>query len=184
MHIPTPAEIKAKRIKSGLKQSDIAKKAGISQSMVARIEAGTVDPRVSTLSKIIEVLLEAERSKVTAGRIMTAPVISARPDQSIAEVVEIMRANSISQLPIIHNGLPVGCISESAIVDALEDGRLDRTKEAWVRDFMGSGMPTLPSSTDLDSIVHILRNDHSILVMDEGKVVGVITKHDLIGMVR
>lgn len=158
--------------------------AGISQSMVARIEAGTVDPRVSTLTKIITVLQEAERSKVTAAAIMSAPVISASPDQTIAEVVEIMRANSISQLPVIRKTLPVGCISESAIVDALEDGRLNRTKEVLVRDFMEAGMPTLPPSTDLERIVHILQNYHAVLVVDAGKVVGVITKHDLIGMVR
>lgn len=46
MEIPTPAELREKRIRMGLKQADVARMAGISQSMVARIEAGSVDPRV------------------------------------------------------------------------------------------------------------------------------------------
>ena len=49
MHIPTPEELRTRREALGLKQTELAKRAGISQSMVARIEAGNVDPRVSTL---------------------------------------------------------------------------------------------------------------------------------------
>jgi len=43
MHIPTPEEIRARRELLGLKQAELAEKAGISQSMVARIEKGSVD---------------------------------------------------------------------------------------------------------------------------------------------
>ncbi len=49
MHIPTPEELRARREALGIKQTELAKRAGISQSMVARIEAGNVDPRISTL---------------------------------------------------------------------------------------------------------------------------------------
>jgi predicted transcriptional regulator len=51
MEIPPPAELRAKRSQMGLKQADVARMAGISQSMVARSEAGSVDPRVSTLQR-------------------------------------------------------------------------------------------------------------------------------------
>lgn len=54
MEIPTPTELREKRLQMGLKQADVARMAGISQSMVARIEAGSVDPRVSTLGRIEE----------------------------------------------------------------------------------------------------------------------------------
>ena len=53
MHIPTPEELRARREALGMKQTELARRAGISQSMVARIEAGNVDPRIRTLSKII-----------------------------------------------------------------------------------------------------------------------------------
>ena len=51
MHIPTPDELKARRETLGIRQTQLALRAGISQSMVARIEAGSVDPRTSTLKK-------------------------------------------------------------------------------------------------------------------------------------
>ncbi|HVP24615.1 MAG TPA: helix-turn-helix domain-containing protein, partial [Methanomicrobiales archaeon] len=40
MHIPTPEEIRSRRLMLGLTQTDLARKAGISQSMIARIESG------------------------------------------------------------------------------------------------------------------------------------------------
>ena len=70
--------------------------------MVARIEAGSVDPRVSTLNKIIVVLNNAEPKKMTAGQIMHTPVLSVPPQASISQAVEIFEKNNISQLPVIE----------------------------------------------------------------------------------
>ncbi|MGA8378104.1 MAG: helix-turn-helix domain-containing protein, partial [Methanoregula sp.] len=39
MHTPTPEELRSRRETLGLRQTEIARRAGISQSMVARIEA-------------------------------------------------------------------------------------------------------------------------------------------------
>ncbi|KQC03083.1 MAG: transcriptional regulator [Methanoculleus sp. SDB] len=183
MHIPTPAELKAKRVMLGLKQSEVAKKAAISQSMVARIEAGSVDPRVSTLTKIVDVLQVAERSAITAGDLMHEPVLSVVPDESVTRTVQMMEENGISQLPVIEHGVPVGCISESAIMNAIEEGRIHKTQCHTVSDFMEEGFPTVSPHVDLDTLVHLLHSHHAILVVEKGKVRGVITKHDLISLI-
>ena len=60
-------------MKLGLTQSALAEKANVSQPLIARIEAGDVDPRLSTLRSIISALDEMERSRVTAKDLMTAP---------------------------------------------------------------------------------------------------------------
>jgi len=99
MHIPSPEELRSRRETLGLRQTEVAKRAGISQSMVARIEAGSVDPRVSTLNKIILVLNNAEPKKIAAGQIMHTPVLSVPPQASITQAVEIFEKNNISQLP-------------------------------------------------------------------------------------
>ncbi len=183
MHIPTPSEIRAKRIMIGLKQADVAERAGISQSMVARIEAGSVDPRMSTLRKIIEILQNAEKSRIRAENIMHFPVISVQPNDSVATAVRMMEKNGISQLPVIEDGIPVGCISESAIISAMEENRLQKTQSHAVRDVMEDGFPTIPPSLDVDTIVHLLHGHHAILVVEQGKVKGVITKHNLISLI-
>lgn len=48
--------IKDLREKRGLTQRGLAKRAHTSQSAIARIEAGTIDPRVSTLDRILNTL--------------------------------------------------------------------------------------------------------------------------------
>jgi predicted transcriptional regulator len=183
MHIPNPEELRSRREALGLKQTELARRAGISQSMVARIEAGSVDPRVSTLNKIIKVLNSAEPKKITAAQIMHAPVLSVAPQASIMAAVEIFEKNNISQLPVIERGIPAGCISEAVIVKAIEQQRLHKTHMFMVKDFMEPGFPTVPPDMDVETVVNILQQNHAVLVVDGRIVKGVITKHDLISLI-
>lgn len=183
MHTPDSEEIREKRIELGLTQSEVAEKSGLSQSMIARIESGTVDPRVSTIRKIVDVLNQEEVSVITAGDMMHSPVISVPADETLAKTVSIMENYGISQIPVLENGVAVGCISESAIINAMDEGRIQKIQLHIVSDFMEDGFPTIPRSTTMDTIIHLLHNNHAILVAEKGKVVGVITKHDLIGMI-
>src|SRR5208283_223661 len=183
MHIPTPEELRSRRETLGLRQTEIARRAGISRSMLARIKAGSVDPRVSTLNKIIAVLNNAEPKKITAGQIMHTPVLSVPPQASISQAVEIFEKNNVSQLPVIERGATVGCISESVIVKAIEQQRLHHTQQFMVKDFMEPGFPTVPPDMDVETVINILQQNHAVLVT-EGRIVrGVITKHDLITLI-
>ena len=183
MHIPTPDELKARREMLGLRQTEVAGLAGISQSMVARIEAGSVDPRVSTLSRIVQVLNAAEKPRMIASQVMHSPVLSVAPDDTIARAVDIMDQKNISQLPVISDGVPVGCISESAIVGAIEAGSTGRNQDIEVKKFMEPGFPAVPPDMDIDTVVRILQKHHAVLVMEEGRVRGVITKHDILSLI-
>nr|WP_319375503.1 CBS domain-containing protein [uncultured Methanoregula sp.] len=183
MHIPTPEELRSRRETLGMKQTELAKRAGISQSMVARIEAGNVDPRVSTLNKIIAVLNSSEPRKIRAIQIMHTPVLSVQPEDPISRAVDIIEKNNISQLPVIERGVPVGCISESVIVKAIEQQRLHKSHQFSVRDFMETGFPTVPPDMDVETVINILQQNHAVLVVEGRLVRGVITKHDLISLI-
>jgi predicted transcriptional regulator len=180
MHIPTPEEIRARRMKLKLTQTELAMMAGISQSMVARIESDSVDPRVSTLRKIVDVLSESGKPPYRARDVMHTPVCTVEPADPVSRAVEIMEKNDISQLPVVEGGVPVGCISESAIVSALEEGGIHASGGRRVREFMEPGFPTVPLEADVRDVVHLLRENHAVLAVEGGRVAGVITKHDLI----
>jgi len=49
-------QLKALREERGLKQGDVALKAGISQKALCRIEKGHADPRISTYSAILQAI--------------------------------------------------------------------------------------------------------------------------------
>jgi predicted transcriptional regulator len=183
MHIPTPDELRSRREILDMKQTELARRAGISQSMVARIEAGGVDPRVSTLNKIINVLNSADQKRITAVQIMHTPVISVNPADTVSRALDIFEKNNISQLPVIDRGVPVGCISEAVIVKAIEQQRLHKVQPFYVGDFTEPGFPSVPPDMDVETVVNILQQNHAVLVIDGGVVLGVITKHDLISLI-
>jgi predicted transcriptional regulator len=183
MHIPTPDELRSRREILGMKQTELARRAGISQSMVARIEAGGVDPRVSTLNKIINVLNSADQKRITAVQIMHTPVISVNSDDTVSWALDIFEKNNISQLPVIDHGVPVGCISEAVIVKAIEQQRLHKVQPFYVGDFTEPGFPSVPPDMDVETVVNILQQNHAVLIIDGGVVQGVITKHDLISLI-
>ncbi|TRO55262.1 helix-turn-helix domain-containing protein, partial [Candidatus Bathyarchaeota archaeon] len=56
--VPSPKELQELRKQVGLTQSELAERVGISQSLVARIEKGQVNPSVSTLKRILNVIEE------------------------------------------------------------------------------------------------------------------------------
>ena len=60
--LPTPNELREMRIGRGISQGKLAELAGISQSQVARMETGTVNPRMGTVEKVLSALDTYEAS--------------------------------------------------------------------------------------------------------------------------
>ena len=114
---------------------------------------------------------------------MHTPVLSVPPQATISQAVEIFEKNNVSQLPVIERGAPVGCISESVIVKAIEQQRLHPAHAVMVKDLIETGFPTVTPDMDVETVVNILQQNHAVLVT-EGRIVrGVITKHDLITLI-
>jgi predicted transcriptional regulator len=184
MELPTPESIKRRRIKLGLTQSVLAEKAKVSQPLIARIEAGDVDPRLSTLRSIISALDEMERSRVTAKDLMTSPVISVASSDSVDHAVKLMEKHGFSQLPVIDTGVPVGSISENTVVQAMGSEELSSISQSKVRSLMEDSFPAVSPSTNMGTVSHLLESYHAVLVMEMGKAIGVITKYDLMRLLN
>lgn len=59
-----------------LTQKELAERSGLSQSFISRIENITMDPRLSTIRKIIDAITSTHRDKIAAGDVMHSPVIT------------------------------------------------------------------------------------------------------------
>jgi predicted transcriptional regulator len=184
MELPTPESLKKKRIKLGLTQSELAGRAGVSQPLIARIESGDVDPRLSTIKSIITALEDMEKSRIMAKDLMTFPVISLPPDETVEHAVKLMEKHGFSQLPVLENGVPVGSISENALVQAMGSRDIDRISNARVRELMEDSFPAVAPGTDMGTISALLETNHAVLVMEMGKVVGVITKYNIMRLIN
>ena len=169
--------LKKMRIEAGLTQSELARLVGISQAHVAKIESEKVDPRLSTVNKILEVLTGGKGKK--CAEIMTENVISARPDDKIQRVSELMMRHAISQLPVIDGKRVLGTITEESIVRNLSSTIADEK----VEKIMEHPLPSVPEDTDINSIRPLLETRSGVLVTRKGEVVGIIARSDLLKVI-
>ena len=174
MHLPTPQDLRERRTSLELTQSELADRAGVSQPLIARIEGGDVDPRLSTLRRIVEALDEAEGDVVRARELMHAEIVSVAPSDVVHDAVGRMQEAGYSQLPVIADGVPVGSISERDIVQAGEDagGR-------EVREVMSESFPTVSPEATLAEVSSLLDHYTAVMVTEDGATVGIITQADV-----
>lgn len=169
--------LKRMRIEAGLTQSELAKLVGVSQAHIAKIENEKVDPRLSTVNKILQVLMEGKGKK--CGEVMTKNVISAKPGDKIQKVSELMVKYDVSQLPVIDEKKVVGTITEESIIRNLSPTIPDER----VENVMEPPLPSVPEDTNISVIRPLLEAHPGILVTRKGEVVGIITRSDLLRVI-
>ncbi|MDH5481622.1 MAG: CBS domain-containing protein [Candidatus Bathyarchaeota archaeon] len=170
----TGASLKKLRVESSLTQKRLAELVGVSQAHIAKIELGKVDPRLSTINRILEVLAEGKRVKCKD--IMTEGVLFAKPNNSILEVSEVMVRHAISQMPILNGNRVVGTITEESIIRNLGS---DIAKKN-VRNIMDPPLPMVSEETTVQAIRTLLERHQGVLVTKGKDVVGIITRSDLL----
>ncbi len=177
MEVPTPEDLREKRNELGLTQSELADEAGVSQPLIARIENGDVDPRLSTVTRIVEVFEGHEERRVTAEDLMSEEVISVSPDDTVRAAVDRMQESQFSQLPVVDDDIPVGSMTDSIVARAR--GEVDDLPDADVEDIMGESFPTVSPEEDLSTLSRLLDHSSAVLVTERGRVVGIVSEADL-----
>lgn len=178
----TAEDLRQLRKRSGLTQKELAKRAGVSQSLIARIESKTVDPRLSTVSKIISAITSVQEEKRTARDVMHSPVITIEASEIVRNAVDLMKKYAISQLPVLKDERVVGSIQESTLINRLSRSRnADRLFSSSVYNIMDSPFATVEPDTNIDVVVNLLsKGNPAVLVMDLRRIVGIITKIDVL----
>ena len=170
-------EVKKIRKKLEMTQTELANRAGVSQSLIAKIESGRIDPTYTKTKKIFAALSELEKKEeIKAEQIMTSRIISISSNTSIKEAIGKMKKYQISQLPVVNNSKLIGLVSESTILDALL-----KSKAAEVKEIMQEAPPIVSKTTSIQVISNLLKHYPMVLVSEEGKLIGLITKSDLLG---
>ncbi|MFH1774101.1 MAG: CBS domain-containing protein [Methanobacteriota archaeon] len=184
--IPSPEDLRNYRLRAGLTQTELAAKAKVSQSLIARIEAGDIDPRTSTLKKILDALKAGEvKKELCAVDIMKSPVIHVKPNDTIGTANKLMEKYEISQLPVLENNAQVGSISEARVVKEISSGKdISKIPVKRIEEIMNDGFPTISKNTDIKTVSKMVEVNPAVLVVERGKVVGIITKADIIRMIE
>jgi len=112
---------------------------------------------------------------ITAGQVMTVPVITVGPDATVAQVAETLTSARISAVPVVDaSGTVLGLVSE---LDLL--ARTGRT----ARDVMTTAVISVTTDTDIEQVRRILVGSQirRVPVISSGRLVGILSRHDLVG---
>jgi CBS domain-containing protein len=116
--------------------------------------------------------------------VMTREVISVSPEATIDEAVSLLLDFKVSGLPVIDEQQRLlGIISEIDIIDLVYETDIEISK---VRDHMTRDVRTLDCTASLDDAANIFCTQaiRRIPITQGGRVVGVVSRRDLIRFVR
>ena len=117
--------------------------------------------------------------------IMEKDVITIENDKTAQDAAKIIAENDISFLVVMNDGIPQGVLSESDFVRriAVED---KKSSEILVSEIMSYKFRSVgPTTTIEDAIQKMLnKNIRRLLVLDNEKLIGVITQTDLASYLR
>jgi len=114
-------------------------------------------------------------------------LVHTHPTETIAEAVQILREYGVSQMPVVNAEPPVvaaevsGAVSDKALLDALFAGHARLTDR--VDKHMSPPLPTIGASESAREAVLRLETADALLVQEDGKPVGVVTRQDLLAYV-
>jgi len=177
--IITGKYIRQLREEAGLSQAELARLAKVSQAHIAKIEGEKVDPRLSTVNRIVFILsTKKSSSKMKCSEIMHKNVISMGPDDPVNKAVKTMHRMGISQMPVLHGGIQVGSIGETTVMRNF-DRNIKRLK---VRDVIDRPFPVVDTEDTIEILPQLLDAHGAVLVSEKGRIKGIITKSDLLAV--
>ena len=109
-------------------------------------------------------------------------VVSVAPDDDLLIAYGRMKLSDVSQVPVLEGEQIVGIIDESDLLLALYHH--EQNFKAPVRDYMTSKLEVVSPSNQIEDVVPILRADRVVIVVDEGRFLGLITRVNLINHLR
>ena len=135
--------------------------------------------------------------------IMVKPVLTAKPATTVAELAKLLSENRISGVPVVDdNGALVGIVSESDLLHRAETGT-ERKRKWWMQlfldndrlardfvkthgtrtaDIMSPHVVSVAADAELRDVAEMLDVNEikRMPVVEAGRVVGIITRGDLV----
>jgi len=104
--------------------------------------------------------------------------VTASGDAKLRDIVELMREHGVSQIPLIDRGKLNAIVHESDILSRMQKRDFDLNASAMTASSPIAGL--IYPKARIEELFHIFATDHVAIVVDASKVVGVISKIDLI----
>lgn len=187
MKFPPASDIRRMRKAMDVTQAELANASGISQSTIAKIERDRISASYATVVKLFETLdqlAKGGKHDVTAADVASHDIVTVQSSDKVRVAAELMQTAGFSQLPVLKGDTPVGSISERAIFERIRSGQtMNDIKELTIADIMDDSFPMVAENTPMSSVTAMMSDYNAVLVARKGKLVGVITKADILKLI-
>jgi cystathionine beta-synthase len=113
------------------------------------------------------------------------PFVHTHPTETVRDAIDILREYGVSQMPVVRAEPPVmaaevvGSVTERTLLDDLFNGRAQLADA--VDSHMSAPLPMVGAGEPVQVAVEALQSSDAVVVVDDGKPAGVITRQDLLG---
>jgi len=131
-----------------------------------------------------ETVGELLRTKSGDGDALPA-LVHTHPTETVREAIDILREYGVSQMPVVRAEPPVtagevvGSVAEKALLDALFAGTASLSDT--LEKHMSAPLPIIGSGEPVSAAVAALGEADALLVHEDGKPAGVVTRQDVLG---
>jgi cystathionine beta-synthase len=108
----------------------------------------------------------------------TPHLVSVGPDQKVADALQMMKTYGLSQLPVLDEGKSVGSLREGRLMGKLLDNR--ELLQSAVSEVMDRALPVANEDVSVDTAVKYLKSSPALLVEEYGRIVGIVTRQDVV----
>ena len=127
----------------------------------------------------------------TAGDVLRAKtgnlpsLVHTHPSETVRDAIEILREYNVSQMPVVKAEPPVlmgevvGAVSSRDLLEAVFAGRA--TLADRVEKHMAAQLPLVGAGETVEAVRVALEKVDAVMVVEDGKPAGVLTRHDLLG---
>ena len=112
-------------------------------------------------------------------RLPPRELITASTSDTVADSVMRMKENGISQLPVLEDGRVIGIVTESDLLGRIVEGDADLSSS--IAEVMFRKVDIVNVSSEASALLDLFaRNAVGLVVTDEDRLVGIVTKMDLV----
>ena len=114
-------------------------------------------------------------------------LVHTHPQETLRDAIEILREYGVSQMPVVGAEPPImageiaGAVTERDLLSAVFSGRAGLADP--VSKFMGEAFPLIGAGEPVSAATNELSKVDALMVVEDGKPIGVITRHDLLAFV-
>lgn len=135
--------------------------------------------------------LDGSVDDVTVGEVLRRKsgelpdLVHTHPSETVRDAISILREYGVSQMPVVGAEPPVmagevaGSVSERELLSAVFEGRAKLADAVALH--MSEPLPLIGSGELLGTAAKELRDSDAVMVVEDGKPIGVLTRHDLLG---